>query len=122
MNKLQQKLTKEIERQEAKGVAQHQVAGYRQTDSAAALLASVRGKQKAAITWRQKVIASGADSVRKIKVSNRRVSVLVNVYSKDGIDLLALSPARLGFWQWDSNDTLPVVDFYRANYFNVIDI
>lgn len=94
MNDLQKKLTKEIEKQAAKGAAQFRVAGYRQTDSASALLHAARGRQKWAMRWRQLAIESGADSVRYVHASMRNFSTKVAIFSKDGVDVLMLAPSR----------------------------
>ena len=119
MNKLQTKLTQEIAKQEAKGRADHQVAGYRQTDNARSLLETARAKQVYAIQWRKRAIATGADSVRIVIVSNRHMSVNVSVFSKDGDDVLALAPSRKGFWTWTSDERRNLVDHYTSLYLKI---
>jgi hypothetical protein len=105
MNKLQQKLMKEIEKQEGKGAAQHRVEGYRQTDSAAALLQAARGRQKWACDWRRRAIASGADSVRYVTASMApKFTTRAAIFSKDGVDVLLLSPSRENWLKLDADD------------------
>lgn len=104
MNKLQQKLQKEIEKQEAKGAAQHRVEGYRQTESARALLGAARSRQNWAKRWRTKAIESGADSVRYVQASMRTFTTRVAVFSKDGVDVYACSPQRENWYKFDAAD------------------
>jgi bifunctional pyridoxal-dependent enzyme with beta-cystathionase and maltose regulon repressor activities len=94
MNKLQQKLTAEIAKQEAKAPASHKVEGYRQTESARALLQVARGRQNWAKRWRQMAIDSNADSVRYVQATMRNFSTKVAIFSKDGVDVLMLAPSR----------------------------
>lgn len=105
MNELQQKLIKEIEKQEGKGVAQFNVPGYRQTDSASALLHAARGRQKWATEWRRRAIEAGADSVRHVQASmGHKFTTKVAIFSKDGVDVLLLSPARQNWIRPDADD------------------
>lgn len=97
MNNLQQKLTHEIAAQRAKGAAQHRVAGYRITEGAGALLGSVRDRQKFAISWRETAIASGADSVRSVKVRHgprSQFTTNYKVFSVAGRDVYAVAPTK----------------------------
>lgn len=104
MNSLQKKLTREIEKQESKGAAQHRVEGYRQTDSAAALLQAARGRQKWASTWRRNAIESGADSVRHVQASMGNFTTKVSIFSKDGEDVLMLAPSRENWYKFKAEE------------------
>lgn len=122
MNQLQQKLTKEIEKQEAKGRADFHVAGYRQTDSARALLEGARGRQKWATEWRALAIESGADDVRYVQASTRNFTTKVAIFSKDGVDVLLLSPSRSNWMKADADKIArhgSGEEYLTANYFKV---
>lgn len=122
MNKLQQKLTKEIEKQEAKGPARHRVEGYRQTEGARALLEGARSRQKWATEWRRKAIRAEADSVRYVYASMRNFSVKAAIFSKDGVDVLLLAPTRANWIKADAEELARYEngeEYLRAQYFRV---
>ena len=124
MNKLLQRLTNEVAKQEAKPKAHARVPGYRQNETSRAALETARGKQTFAVSWRRAVIATGADSVRTLTVSTRRKGFRVNVYSKDGVDLIALAPAAPQFFRFETRDERGEKDaesFYRALGMRVTD-
>jgi phenylacetate-coenzyme A ligase PaaK-like adenylate-forming protein len=104
MNALQKKLTREIEKQQAKGAAQFRVAGYRQTDSAAALLGAARGRQQWAKRWRQLAIDTGADSVRHVQATMGNFTTKVAIFSKDDVDVLMLAPSRENWFKVKADD------------------
>lgn len=121
MNSLQKKLTREIEKQESKPMARARVEGYRQNETSRAALETARSKQRFAVQWRKDVIASGADSVRTIRVSSRRKTFKVSVFSKDGRDVYALAPAAPQFFKFDKTESAGqkcrednAADYYRS--------
>lgn len=121
MNDLQKKLTKEIEKQAAKGAAQFRVAGYRRTDSASALLHAARGRQKWAMRWRELAIESGADSVRYVYANMKSFSVKVAIFSKDGTDVLLLAPTRENWLKVKADEFKGKTgeEYLRDQYFRV---